>query len=154
MKAHLVHRQQVSLKAARVHCSPSHQMQCLSCSGKPFPRIAVRSTSVQGCSRSPAPESCHWFRYWGGTQRRSVKLAHGTTSASPSCSRGWCSCLGPSLDHSWFGLHTILHCDYSPRHGVFHLAMKAKTIIHIPSYMYLQGPKSWYKEPEMTTKLV
>lgn len=103
---------------------PCRQKQCWSCSGTPCLRISARWTSARGCSHSPAPGSCRWSHCSAGTQLRCGTRAHDTRSVSPDCWRVWCSCLGPTLGHFWFGLHTIPHCDCSLKPGAFHLRRK------------------------------
>lgn len=108
-------------EVCRAWSLPCHRRQCWSCSGRPCPRSAGRWISARGCSRSRAPGSCRWCRCSAGTRPRSATPARGTTSASPSCSPGWCNCWGPSPARSWSEPHTTPHCDCSPAHGAFHL---------------------------------
>lgn len=109
---------------------PCHQKLCWSCSGTPCLHISARWTSARGCSRSPAPGSCRWSHCSAGTLQRCGTPAHGTRNVSPDCWRVWCSCLGPTLGHFWFGLHTTPHCDCSLKPGAFHLRRKEANQTH------------------------
>lgn len=116
---------------------PCRQKQCWSCSGTLSLRISARWTSGQDCSHSPGPRSCRWSRCSAGTRRRCGTPARGTRNASPDCWQVWCSCLAPTLGHSWFGLHTIPHCDCSLRPGAFHLRRKDQ-VRHISFKGFIQ----------------